>query len=272
MKFYRKTFWLAFLLYLVTLSSCRASSFWQTATPMPLSGWITHWISNPICAPPCWEKITPGETNLDEGVALLEKIQGVKIKSWPSQNRDVSQQVNWDFGSSGESGSITAHNNGQIDTIYLKISSQQSLSLKQIFESYGSPSEIFFYSCMDEMFNKFCEVHLIYDEIGLVLVLGLSDNGKEHHQVSLSEKSNIFAIWLIRPKTNSYGELIGKNSFFIQKNFINGRVMENTHNEEKELILTDHGPFEGTRGFTIGYSFGGQLSVGSSNTVYRTPQ
>lgn len=196
------------------LSSCSRIAFWVTPTPKPLSGWITKWLTNPTCQPPCWEHLTPGETNINESVKVIEQIPDVTITHFPYSDKPWGfRQVDWKFIDRDEGGYATTKENDQlISTIFLRVSTQQFLPVMQVTSTFGPPSNVLLYRCLNEAGNNGCVLHLIYIDSGFAIELSLPDRGINNHRLKLSEDSRIFGIWFFPTGDNGYASTLGKNT------------------------------------------------------------
>lgn len=206
------------------LSSCNGITIFPTATPEPRSTWIDKWLDDPTCQPPCWENLIPGETNISDGLEILSHIPGVKI-TWypwyPSVIPTEETQIMWDFANRGEGGVATTEKKGQeIATIALNISGTQFLPLKEVFSSYGFPSDVYVFDCRGEITAQACGVHLIYPKNGMALELLLRTTGENDNQVTIEENARVGKIWLFPLGDNGYRGMLGTSSGDFSQNVV----------------------------------------------------
>lgn len=213
MHVFRRMMIIQAILVISILSSCSGTAFWVKPTPKPLGSSITKWLTNPTCQPPCWENLVPGETNIIDSVKVIGQIPSVTITGFPYDDKPWGiRQVRWQFTDRDEGGSATTEkNNPVISTIFLQVSGQQFLPVKQIVSNYGPPIGVLIYSCLNEVGNNGCVLHLIYNGFAIEL-RKLPDKGIESYQIKLSEDSKVSGIWFFPKGDNGYANTLGKNS------------------------------------------------------------
>ncbi len=213
-----------FCIILVVLGiSCRF--FTSTPTPMiePRHPWITKWLQNPTCQPPCWENITPGVTGMYEAYELLPQIPGVKVTFPPVKNPfDNSKQMQWQLDGSDSTGIADSDELGELITLLtLTVGSDQLLTVEEVISSYGSPSEVVITGCREELFRKSCVTHLVYADLGIVLDIFLIDVGDDKPQVEVLPDSGVEKIVLF-PSGDEYYQMFWPNGkqegYFFQWN------------------------------------------------------
>jgi len=167
MKSMKTAFW---IVTLITLYGCGMLPFRKSPPPPAKGDWMIKWLNNPTCLPPCWENITPGETNIDESIALLQQVEEidsqkiVRIGSNAGPRNRV--EVNWGFKDSNYGGLVnTIRDDPIIKMIHLD--SDQVVTIAEIVSKYGDPQEVLVSRCM----SGFCEVFLIYKEMGMGLYI-----------------------------------------------------------------------------------------------------
>lgn len=108
-----------------------------TSIPSPSvtsQNWLEQFFYNPTCQIPCWENITPNETNIDTAIKIVSRIPEVRIISFNSKG------VGWYFNDeSSNSGYIVANQDGIVLQISLWSRNGKTVPLKDVIESYGSP-------------------------------------------------------------------------------------------------------------------------------------
>jgi len=191
--------WLIFASLLVLwLASCDLIR--QTPTPAantPREQWITDWLDEPICQPPCWENITPGTTTMTEAASILNNLTGV-ITLGPLfsdiRNRD---EISWEFPHSQSGGSsYTEGNSSIIVNMRLSIDLDQLLKVEEVIQVYSFPDHVLARSCT----GRNCVVHLIYDN-GMTLELYLRT---KNDYFEIAEDSRVYRIWFLLPGVQGY--------------------------------------------------------------------
>jgi hypothetical protein len=66
-----------------------------TPTLSPQPDWLVRWLNEPVCQPPCWEKITPGKTSFADALAIAKITSGFEL----GHVGDNSIQLNYNQGS-----------------------------------------------------------------------------------------------------------------------------------------------------------------------------
>lgn len=195
------------------LSSCSRIAFLSTPTPKPLSSWITKWLTNSTCQPPCWENLVPGETDIIESVKIIEQIPNATITSFPYNDAPFGfRQVRWQFNDRDGGGSATTEKNDQvISTIFLQVSGEQHLPVEQIVSVFGPPDQVLIYRCLNEVGNHGCQLHLIYNGFAIELEK-LTDKGTKDYRIKLSEDTSVFGIWFFPKGDNGYANTLGRNT------------------------------------------------------------
>lgn len=138
-----------------------------TFTPEPMySGWAS-WLDQPVCMPPCWQNITPGETSKDIAVSILKNIPDVVI------TYDGKYGLSWDFTNHTDSGEVRVSEDGVVSTIWLGSISEQKVPLRMVVNTYGFPQYLKPYDCREGR----CSTALIYPDLGMFLSVYVSNIG-----------------------------------------------------------------------------------------------
>src|SRR5689334_19085430 len=66
-----------------------------TPTLSPKPDWLVRWLNEPVCLPPCWENITPGNTSFTDALPIAKAISGFELVHID----DDSIQLNYNQGS-----------------------------------------------------------------------------------------------------------------------------------------------------------------------------
>lgn len=217
------------IFFLFLISSCSALPFFSTPTPKPRSDWITKWLKNPTCQPPCWENMIPGKTKIEDGVTILEQIPGINKLSGPSKGPIGNEkQMVWQFGPSSGSISAQTDERGEIlSFIYLNLNLEENITLDELVSAYGQPTNLSFYDCRTELNMKSCVIHLIYKDKGMALELLVDDIGKGEYRVKILSETKVSGVWLFPATGDGYATTIGKNSFIYPKFVINWKGYTN---------------------------------------------
>ncbi len=156
------------------------------------NAWVTKWLNSPTCQIPCWENIVPGVTTTDDALKLLSQIPNIKITN------PYGSSIEWVIDGT-DTGWIDQSNNLVI-SITLNINRGERIMLSEIDDAYGLPTQARLYRCLEGS----CEVHLTYPNHGMVIILGLSDQGSGDDQVDIKSDSLIGRIMLFQSLDRYY--------------------------------------------------------------------
>ena len=164
----------------------------------PRHEWITRWLNQSVCAPPCWEGIVPGETLLKDAIVLVEGVPNAKITG------EWEQVFEWemagsDYGKAFTNLEIGMSGNDSIAWIDISMNKNQSVVLEEAVDVYGSPSYIQVVYC-NEVLS--CDTNLIYSRNGMVLQLYLELNPKGN--VEVKRESTILRLLFFVPGLENY--------------------------------------------------------------------
>jgi hypothetical protein len=154
---------------------------------------------------------------MDDAVRILEHVPGVKIDMYPRQvSPGNAKQMQWQFNPSGESGIADTDEQGTvIFTVYLNFDRYvQSVTVSELVSAYGQPTDVFLYYCTNNFEKRYCTVHLIYQEKGMALEIGLTDNWKKGYQVRILPDTKISGAWLFSATEDGYAKALGKNTSY----------------------------------------------------------
>ncbi|MBV6396864.1 MAG: hypothetical protein HFACDABA_02466 [Anaerolineales bacterium] len=172
----------------------------QSVQPLrePRHEWITRWLNQEVCTPPCWEEIVPGETLLKDAIVLVEGIPDAKITG------EWEQVFEWemagsDFGKAFTNLELRIAGNDSITWIGISINKNQSVVIEEVVDVYGSPSYIQVVDCNDV---GSCDTNLIYSSIGMALHLYLELNPEGN--VEIKGDSTIFQLLFFVPGIENY--------------------------------------------------------------------
>jgi hypothetical protein len=153
------------VIIMLFLVSC---NFIDTSNRQPSvarSTWIDEFLENPVCKPPCWENIVPGQTTIQEAKEILLAKGNIKVLS------SYEDAFEWEFIPNGEHGKVESdpHSN-RVAFINFVLTGVQSLRLEEILKKYPEPSYIDFHPNSHNL--KSCYIYIIYESIGLIFVNG----------------------------------------------------------------------------------------------------
>lgn len=168
----------------------------QKPTRVPRDVWITRWLYNPSCLPPCWEMITPGVTTITKTVNILNNLAGVS-NIVVTSGMSTGMVINWDFNQSGGSGGAISDEHGYVDVINLGAADDQLLTVGEVISTYGPPSHVLRGS---RHLNE-SGLYIIYMDRGMFLYTQLPvDDGK----VKVSPKTSVLELDFIQPGEESF--------------------------------------------------------------------
>jgi hypothetical protein len=133
---------LCVFLFVLCLAACNPG---VSGRGQALPPWTHHWLqSNAACRAPCWEGITPGQTQLTQASSLLSHnplIQSTTI--FTSSVAPDQSEIDWQWGTSTFGG--RAFYNAQISPPIiqvLQVNYPDTFLLQELIASYGAPSHI----------------------------------------------------------------------------------------------------------------------------------
>ena len=177
--------------------------------PLPL--WISKWIDMPVCAPPCWENLTPGVSSFLEAKAAINDradIENLYLGVGPLSKNQIL--LNWYFSDEGGSGEIFSDLEGEkISSIVLHTNPnrKKTLSLEGIVLKFGDPDEITVVHCLPED-RLICEIRLLYLENGLAVKfrsIPTYKNSKDpFFYINVAPNAEVTEIMLFPPSRSEY--------------------------------------------------------------------
>jgi hypothetical protein len=159
-----------FIIFVITLlAGCNPSARFT---------WITKWLDEPTCQPPCWENLHPGTTLINEVPNILAKVPDiinisdsaysgfVECKSW-SMNGYEKKEIGL--------ACKNKYDEKPISTIELKFGFNPGsrVYLGEIINSYGNPNYV-----VPKIDNAGCHAYIFYIEKGMRLFVDGSSPGK----------------------------------------------------------------------------------------------
>lgn len=167
-------------------------------TPEILTNWWTTWLSQPTCEPPCWQKIIPGVTNIDEAVSILEHTPGITIKLRSKYG------VDWEFDQNrSEGGTITISSDDKVSAIWLynALEGKALLDLESIVMSYNYPEYVKPYDCREEK----CSAMLVYPDLGMLLDIYVENTGTvESPNINILPTTTVRRVYFIEKGLDNF--------------------------------------------------------------------
>lgn len=168
----------------------------KTPTPAARHAWVTKWLENPACLPPCWEGITPGVTTITETFSILQKMPGVS-KTENTRGKLTGIPIRWYFNQSGGEGLVSEDEHGRVAWIELSLAYEQLLTVGEVIPSYSSPSHV----QASSLHIGNCGLYIIYMERGLVLYTTLPVHNEK---VLLSPQTRVDKLYFIPPGDENF--------------------------------------------------------------------
>jgi len=170
-----------------------------SVTPESSINWWTSWLAQPVCKPPCWANITPGETSLKDALSILEKIPEITI-TFKSQDG-----IDWQFKQPEDGAGTLSAKNGVISFIRVGVSPEKQLNLKEVVTTYGYPDYVKPYDCREGM----CSTILIYPESGLFLGVFIRDTGTvDAPEIEILPETIVKSAYFFQPGLENFQKLI----------------------------------------------------------------
>jgi hypothetical protein len=185
-----------------------------TPTPnyAPRSAWITKFLEEPTCQPPCWENVIPGEMTMDETFAVLWNNPEIHITQYWTEPIGSSKEksISWKFIQSNDGGIAFSDHEGEIlQFIRLDLSNDQLLTIADIISVFGLPTKVYLSDCRNE---RDCVVEFLYIELGMSAstnVLKAKYRNNQGYSVSISEETKITRLHLHASGEEHYREDLG---------------------------------------------------------------
>jgi hypothetical protein len=190
------------IVFLVSCQETNVGTPMASVTPQGLSNWWSKWLAEPVCAPPCWQGITPGLTNANDAISILRDSPEIVI-TFQSDNG-----IDWTFNqNSQEAGSLSISPDGLVRMIWLENGSEKKLLLSTIIASYNEPAYVKPYDCREGM----CLTALIYPDIGMFLSVFVENRGSDSDmpQFEILADTVVDRIYFIESSKESFLNLYG---------------------------------------------------------------
>lgn len=155
-----------------------------------------QWLQNPVCAFPCWQNITPQETNFEDVIPIL---QDAKVDIDFIDEDSVSLLFEETI-----SGSVTKASDGVVDHIILDVHDDK-LTITDLEQIIGTPEKV---ALTWELYTSDCMGRLLYPDSGTIIDVAYLENNSRSRdkldcQVDITSDSKIFRIVLIGSKFDS---------------------------------------------------------------------
>lgn len=125
-------------------------------------------VDDSTCDPPCWRDITPGVTNKDAAINIIQDMPDVDTDSLRNEltfQEDLSESLTWRFTGTGEySGGLYLHDQTVLVSFWTY---QFRIDLERLINRYGDPSHVFITATKFEMI--YLTINIIYDESGICI-------------------------------------------------------------------------------------------------------
>lgn len=140
----------------------------KTTSVSPKLPWIERWLSSPVCQPPCWEGITPGETTAKEAHKKLSALPNVE-RLWLPSEYTSTHVLSWDMagcdGSTWGSVYFEKYPDDKIEWLDLHTSCEESnITLQEMIHAFGTPQYAW-----AEWNSAGCKAELLNLEKGMIL-------------------------------------------------------------------------------------------------------
>ena len=162
-----------------------------TLSPKP--DWLARWLNEPVCQPPCWEKITPGKTSFADALAIAKTASGFELGHIDND----SIQLNYNKGFV----LLLSREDANIQEMDLSIS-DALLELSEIVDRYGFPDEMIKYG-LPSPEGSSVWIDLLYYDLGMVISFYASPDDP-WNKVILGPDTSIALIKLYVPQLEYY--------------------------------------------------------------------
>jgi hypothetical protein len=167
----------------------------KTPTPAARHAWVTKWLENPACLPPCWEGITPGVTTITETFSILQKMPGVS-KTENTRGKLTGIPIRWYFDQSGGDGLVSEDDYGRVASLEIGFEYIQSLTVDEVITAYGLPTNV-----QAGRLQGNSGLYIIYMDKGLILDTTLP---VRNEKVFVSPDTRVNNLFFIPPGVDNY--------------------------------------------------------------------
>lgn len=168
---------------------------------------VVNWLEAPTCKMPCWEKITPGETDLEQAKSFLfgnPKVKTIGKSNIIPDGVMLSVDIQGDYYNPNASIEFDRNNIAQSIKIF---TANQNLYLDDIVSYYGFPRYVVIYG--QETVGV--DVDLLYPGMGLVVNLYSQDaeiRNENDIRFTISPKQEVYGISFFTPNLEYYYSLV----------------------------------------------------------------
>jgi len=195
--------WLLCVMGLLLTNGCVFPWSRTSLTPTSRSAWLTKFLENPSCQPPCWENITPNVTSIDEAKGILAGNPDIQItETYP-------EAIEWNFIPDIDSGFVESENDKRIvDLILLGVSEKQSLKLCEVIDNYPQPTHIDFGQNMHNL--RTCYLRIFFEprdmqvSNGILPCNGFKKDGKFILHIEITPDTVIGDIFMVSDLRSRY--------------------------------------------------------------------
>jgi hypothetical protein len=136
--------YLAFILLVISVSACKPETYPSSETSI---------LDNPICSPPCWQNIIPGETNRNDLLTALAGIDNFDQSSlvqrdYPNK-KDYNQVVYGKLYLEPNAVTFVSAYLSDETVVELNFTGLWNLTLEEVIEEFGEPEGVFIYHSND---------------------------------------------------------------------------------------------------------------------------
>jgi len=197
------------LLTISVITNCSGSN--EAANP----AWVTKWLEQPTCMPPCWETIIPGVTTMTDASKILSTIPNVIDMKGPMVQplTDKEYVIHWSFIETMDGGAIYTNDEGIVYWTMLA-ASEETLQLHEIIDKYGEPSKIYI---EDHCRGNRCPVFIAYPDLSMTLETTLPINFG--NIIRISPDTSIDYINFFAPGEEDWPNMMGDNIMFYGKEY-----------------------------------------------------
>jgi hypothetical protein len=184
-----------------------------------------RWLTKQPCAPPCWEKITPGVTTAEQAEKLMQQnelVSDVKIFSPKNHLQDSSLSWNWrSTKTPGEAyfDSLTAPHT--IKRIFVNLS--RPVKLKDVIIAFGYPSHVRVSAGVPNVMENprtMYDLTFYYIQSGFYLVLDRKSVGSGFIKPIISPETTFGTVIFFAPTIDGLSNAFGWNKDLVQNTLI----------------------------------------------------
>lgn len=152
------------MIFLLSLSILRPLIHKTTTEIKPI--WLSSWLVSPTCGPPCWENITPGDSNFSEAEAIIRRRSDVdRIYLGSGRLGEKQKVLQWYFVDSSDLGEIYSDADGKIVSTIL-LETGEYMTIQDVISQFGSPDQLTLAAC-GTSYGPMCFPRLLYPKISL---------------------------------------------------------------------------------------------------------